>query len=242
MHTMNADQTSTLQEPTQADRLLLEIRKEILSMVLAPGEPVSERLIQKRYGMSRTPIRAALATLVAEGLVNRTPNGGYVISPIDLDEIRHLFEYREEVEAIAVRLACRRASPQELAALRKTVDRGRDAFEPEDWLAAGHDVHVELAALSGNPFLRDAVRTAVGGALRLRWLPVSNPDQREAAWVEHTQILDAVIAGDEEEAVRRVQMHTRNIRDQILEAVETARRFLGARGIVERKEDASAET
>ena len=100
-------------------------------------------------------------------------------------------------------------------------------------MASGLDVHVELAALSGNPFLRDAVHSAVGRALRLRWLLASDEAQRETAYQEHSELLDLIAKGDEDEAARKVRLHTRAVRDQILAAVEGARRFLGARGVVD---------
>lgn len=221
----------------RGDQALRALRQEILSMALAPGEVVSERFLQDRYGVSRTPIRQALAVLVQEGLINRGVRGGYEVAPIDLQEIRELFEFREEVEDDAVRLACRRATQEELARLRATVDRGRADIDPEEWLAQGLDIHVELAALSGNTFLRDAVQNAVARALRLRWLLASDPALRETAWTEHCEILDYVAARDEDAAAEAVRLHTRAVRDQILEAVGQARRFLGTRGIVDNQND-----
>ncbi|QOL80146.1 GntR family transcriptional regulator [Pseudooceanicola spongiae] len=217
----------------RGDQALLLLRQEILSMTFAPGEAVSERFLQDRYGVSRTPIRQALAMLVQQGLINRGARGGYEVAPIDIQEIHALFEYREEVEDDAVRLASRRASPEGLAALRATVDRGRADIDPEEWLAQGLDIHVELAALSGNVFLRDAVQNAVARALRLRWLLASDPAQRETAWTEHCAILDHVAARNEEAAAEAVRLHTRAVRDQILVAVGNAKRFLGTRGIVD---------
>ena len=233
MQTMDKGKSGENSEMPRAERALQEIRKDILSMAFAPGEPVSERALEERYGMSRTPIRAALAALTAEGLIVRDPRRGYMIAPIDLQEIHDLFEFREELEDTAIRLACRRAKPEDLAALRRTVERGRTDFKVEDWMASGLDVHVELAALSGNPFLRDAVHSAVGRALRLRWLLASDEAQRETAYQEHSELLDLIAKGDEDEAARKVRLHTRAVRDQILAAVEGARRFLGARGVVD---------
>ncbi|WOI33476.1 GntR family transcriptional regulator [Tritonibacter scottomollicae] len=233
MRTMTSDKVTGKEELPRTERALQEIRRDILSMAFAPGEPVSERALEERYGMSRTPIRAALAALIGEGLIVRDPRRGYMIAPIDLQEIHDLFEFREELEDTAVRLACRRARPEDLDALRRTVERGRTDFEVEDWMASGLDVHVELAALSGNPFLRDAVHAAVGRALRLRWLLASDKTQRDAAFKEHSEILDLVAAGDEDEAARKIRLHTQAVRDQILAAVEGARRFLGTRGVVD---------
>lgn len=233
MQAMTTDEGAQQAALPQEQRALRNIRRNILSMDFAPGEPVSERSLQDRYGMSRTPIRAALATLVAEGLVQRASRGSYIVAPIDLQEIRDLFEYREELEAVSVRLACRGLDPGALATLRQTVDRGRTDFRAEDWLASGLDVHVELAGLSGNPFLRDAVRSAVGRALRLRWLLASDPEQRDTAWQEHTRVLDLIEGGNADAAEREIRAHTRHVRDQILDAVGRARSVLGTRSVVD---------
>lgn len=239
------DEKTTLEHGSAAaprgDQALQMLRTEILSMAFAPGEAVSERFLQDRYGVSRTPIRQALAVLVQEGLIHRGGRGGYEVAPIDLQEIRELFEFREEVEDDAVRLACRRATEEDLARLRATVDRGRGDIDAEDWLAQGLDIHVELAALSGNAFLRDAVRNAVSRALRLRWLLASDPALRETAWTEHCEILAHVAARDEDAAAEAVRLHTRAVRDQILTAVAQARRFLGTRGLVDTQRDDSTK-
>ncbi|GAA6201363.1 GntR family transcriptional regulator [Aquicoccus sp. SU-CL01552] len=219
------------------EQALAQMRADILSLALAPGEAVSERNLETRYGVSRTLIRQALATLIQEGLVQRITRS-YVVAPFDVQELVELFEFREEVEVSAVRLVCERATPEQLDALQATVDRGLEELEPEDWLGSGLDIHVELAELSGNRYLREAVRDAARRALRARWLLASDPGEREVAHREHSEIIAHVRHGDVDKAVTAIRAHTRAVRDQILGAIGEARRYLGARSFADDPDDA----
>lgn len=156
-----------------AMRALSRMRGDILSLKLAPGEVTSERALEQLYGVSRTPIREALKALIGEGLVVRAERG-YAIAPFDLDQLEEIFEYRETVEDAAVRLACQRRTDEALDAIRETIDRGLSEFTPDSWFEAGLDFHVQLAALSGNRFLRDGVQDAVNRTIRARWLVASS--------------------------------------------------------------------
>ena len=215
-------------ERSLGDRVLSRIRADILLMKLAPGEAVAERALERVYGASRTPIREALAQLIREGLVVRTPRG-HAVAPFDINELDESFEYRELIEDAAIRLACARAKPAELDAMQATIDRGLTDFTPESWFEAGLDVHVRLSALSGNRFLRDAVQDIVTRTMRVRWLAASKREGREAAHREHSEILRLVRAGDVEAAAAALREHGRDVRRQALEAIDESRRYLGAR-------------
>ena len=72
------------------------LRDLILTLELAPGERLSERWLETRFEGSRTPIRAALVRLETEGLIQREGRG-YIVAPIQLGEIEHVFAFRETV-------------------------------------------------------------------------------------------------------------------------------------------------
>ena len=225
-------------ERSLGDRVLSRIRADILLMKLAPGEAIAERALERSYGASRTPIREALAQLIREGLVVRTVRG-YAVAPFDRKELDESFEYRALIEDAAVRLACARAKPAELDAIQETIDRGLTDFTPESWFEAGLDVHVRLAGLSGNRFLRDTVQDIVTRTMRVRWLAASTREAREAAHREHTEILHLVRARDVEGAAAALREHGRDVHRQALKAIDESRRFLGARSFVgDKPEDA----
>lgn len=208
------------------------IRADILSLGLAPGEVVSERGLQGVYGISRTPIREALAALIREGLVVRTARG-YAVAPFDLRELREIFEYREIVEDAAVRLACQNAMAQELDELQRTVDCGLEPFTPDGWFEAGLDVHVRIAELSRNRFLCQAVRDSVNRTLRPRWLLASSEEARAVSHREHSEIVALIRSQDEEGAARVIRLHGRDVRDRILSAISDSRRIFGARAFTD---------
>lgn len=208
------------------------IRADILSLKLAPGEVVSERGLQGVYGISRTPIREALAALIREGLVVRTARG-YAVAPFDQRELREIFDYREIVEDAAVRLACRHATKHELNELQITIDCGLEAFTPDNWVESGLDVHVRIAALSCNRFLCEAVRDTVNRTLRPRWLLASSAEARAAAHREHSEIVELIRGQDEEGAARAIRLHGRDVRDRIMSAISESRRIFGTRAFTD---------
>lgn len=84
------------------------LRRLILDMEIGPGERLTERWLEGQTGASRSSIRTALVRLEAEGLVAREGRG-WLVPPIDLQEIEQLFVYREMLEVTAVRLGGKEA-------------------------------------------------------------------------------------------------------------------------------------
>lgn len=215
-------------ERSLGDRVLSRIRADILLMELAPGEVIAERALERSYGASRTPIREALAQLVRDGLIVRTARG-HAVAPFDLQELDESFEYRELIEDAAIRLACARARPADLDAIQEAIDRGLTDFTPDGWSEIGLDVHVRLAELSGNRFLRDAVQDVITRTMRVRWLVANSAEAREVAYREHSEIVRLVRAGDAEAAAAALRRHGREVRRQAYEAIEVSQRYLGSR-------------
>jgi DNA-binding GntR family transcriptional regulator len=206
------------------------LRAVILSLDLAPGQHVSERGLEPDFAASRTPIRAALMRLESEGLVQRDGKG-WIIAPLNLDEIRALYEYREVLESAAVRLARSNATTDDLEALAE-VARAIDGGEtPEHSLDAGTSFHLELARLSGNPFLLDAMRGMLTRLYRTRWLEVQSPAARDRVHAEHSAIAQALLAGDSEGAELATIQHLRATGERLADSVSADRLRLRANGI-----------
>lgn len=191
---------------TQSDGAYDRLRSRVLALDLAPGERVSERGLETDLGASRTPVRAALSRLQGEGLVRRDERG-WTIAPLDLAELRHAEEFREAVEAAALRLAADRTDGAELDRLDALLDRQPD--DPEGGVRWGEEFHTELAALSGNPFLADAIRSTMTTLSRTRWLEVTTPESRAAQLAAHRGIVAALRARDADLAVARAVEHAR---------------------------------
>lgn len=221
---------STEQQTDDRD-ILSRLRFAILSLDLVPGEPVSERALESQFQVSRTPIREALFHLVRDGLVVRDGRS-YAIAPFDMAEIDEVFAFRDIVEPQAVRLAARFATKEETDRVRHSITRGHDEFVPERWLELGLDFHVRCANLSRNRYLAAAMQDVITRTVRARWLSFSSREGRDTTYREHSKILDLICARDEEAAAHAVLAHSAAVRQEVREAIEGARRYMGRRGVI----------
>ncbi len=203
-------------EISQSDAVYTRVRSDILSLTLAPGERISERGLEGASGASRTPVRAALSRLDAEGLVRRDGRG-WMVAPLDLAEVVHAVELREALEAAAIAAAIDRADDGQLAELQTLA--AQEWLDTDDGVRRGEEFHVELAALAGNPLLTDAVRGAVVRLARARWLEASTADGRRQHREEHEAIAAALRARDASTATRLAHEHGRRVRDHLLDSL-----------------------
>ncbi len=206
-----------------------QLRDMILSLDIGPGERLTERWLESRFNGSRTPVRAALVRLEAEGLVQRDGRN-WIAAPIDLREIEALAEFREPLEITAVRLACSRASEPDLDAIEEMLNACRPGVPREEWHKVGTDFHVEIARLSGNQFLVKAIEGVMTRLSRPRWLEVWTEASREQAWAEHRRILASIRAKQQLQASREAAEHVHDTRDRLLRSLNDDRRGLRARG------------
>lgn len=206
------------------------VRRGILDLEILPGERLSERGLEAGHGASRTPVRAALFRLEAEGLVAREGRAWHA-TPIDLDEVAALGEHRAALESTAARLACARASDADLAAFAASVVPGADGEDQAEGLRRGNDFHEGLARLGGNPFVEAAIRDAITRMARARWLELRSAEGRADAWSEHAAIVDAVRVRDATAAAEAIEAHAAANLERLLTSLRADRRALGARGL-----------
>ena len=187
----------------------------ILRGEIAAGEPVTERLIAARLGMSRTPVREAVRRLEGEGTLERQRSGALVVRPYSMEEFLHVLAVRRLLEGEAARLAAGRIAPEILAANRERIARLRAEGLGESARQDDRDFHAAIAAASGNPVLATAIgdlrkRTAMFRLGRL-------PERLDQVCDEHSAIVDALAAGDGEAARAVMQSHIDNVRAHLLQ-------------------------
>lgn len=152
-------------DSSQTARATLGLRDLIFEGDLRPGTRVPEVEIGTRLGVSRTPVRLALSTLVHEGLVEALPGGGFVVCSFSREDVFDAIELRGVLEGTAARLAAERLEdPGDLATLAEVRDDLDEALErlPErDGLARFVDrneaFHAELVRLSRSRSLSRAL-------------------------------------------------------------------------------------
>jgi DNA-binding GntR family transcriptional regulator len=206
-----------------------QLREMILGLEIGPGEKLTERWIEARFGASRTPVRAALLRLESEGLVRRDGRG-WAASPIDLPELEQLFVYREVLEVAAVRLTCAMEDRSGVDVIQAMLDSCGPETSRAEWHRVGMDFHIALAGLSANDFLHRGVREAMMLLSRARWLELRDETARSQAWAEHGLMLAAVRSGDADAAAGLLSRHVTGSRDRLIASLRDDRRGLKARG------------
>lgn len=155
---------------------VLGVRDLVFSGVIAPGERLSEISVSERLGLSRTPVRAALARLEQEGILDAIPSGGYSVRQFSEADVADAIELRGVLEGTAARLAAERGvAPTRLAAIRDVVARldqvlanGTDAMDLDAYMALNAEFHDMLAHLSGSRIVQRELE-------RVMQLPFAGP-------------------------------------------------------------------
>ncbi|MCD5345225.1 GntR family transcriptional regulator [Agromyces sp. H3Y2-19a] len=195
-----------------SERAYRALREEILDGVLAPGTALAEVEQANRLGVSRTPVREALARLEADGLATAASARVLQVSALDAASIVSLYEVREALEGQASRLAARRRDPARFAELRRRLAEAPELLdEGDDGLRAYYDVvdalDDEIEAAVANPMLAAALQSARLHSARVRRLARQHPERLRAAASEHLLIVDAIIAGDTDLAAHATHVH-----------------------------------
>jgi len=188
------------------------LRDDILNWRIAPGTALSETELALRLGVSRTPLRAALARLALEGLVDTSRGRTGVVPDVSVESIAQQFEVREALELQAARLAARRRDPAVFAELADSFAHATETLE-----SGGTDAYYAVVArfdeamddAVGNPAMRQALESVRVHLVRARRLAQDNPRRLVQAAAEHRLICEAVRDGDAELAASATAVHLR---------------------------------
>jgi DNA-binding GntR family transcriptional regulator len=188
------------------ERVADALRAALIAGELRPGQVYSAPALAARFGVSATPVREAMLDLAKEGLVDTVPNKGFRVTAVSerqLDEYTHI---RALIEIPTTAELARTADPVALEALRPVAREIVTSAAAGDLIAyveADLRFHLGLLALAGNGHLVDVVRDLRRRSRLYGLTALVEQGRLEASAEEHLEILDALLARDEE-AVRAV--------------------------------------
>ena len=207
----------------RGERVYAALKTRLLEGDFSIGVRLGEVALAAEFGVSRTPVREALARLWSEGIVDRHPDGGFRPVPPDVTVIRDLYEVRIGLEHLALSRPFRTGTVHE----RDRLEELRD-----DWLALAEDdetapdpdfvlldesFHVGLAEAAGNPAVVEMLRT-VNERIRVVRMQDFLTSERIAQTIEqHLGILDALMARDLTAATARFDAHLKESLDVVEE-------------------------
>jgi DNA-binding GntR family transcriptional regulator len=193
-----------------SERLREAIEEEIATGRLLPGAHLDELELAARFGVSRTPVREALSLLVGEGLVENRPRRGALVAQLTPHRLIEMFEVMAELEAMCARLAARRMTDDDLAAIEAAHEECRGAAAARDadaYFYANERFHFGLYRAGHNEFLFDQCAGLQRKLRPYRRLQLRVRNRLQKSFDEHQGILDALRRGDADAAVENVRSH-----------------------------------
>ena len=214
--------------PSNAGAGLYEkLKLMILDGELAGGEPLVERPLAERLGVSRTPVRETIFRLEREGLVRVIEGKGAFVASYSLDDMIEIYQVREGLEPLAARLACSNIADEHLDHHEAQLDRyrSRPALRQEDpgkWRRLGRDFHNMFIHASKNARL---IRTIEGMQHQIELFrglgrTINPRTDLKSAVEEHTEILQALRTRNPQRAEKAVRAHLQNGLRLRLEALQ----------------------
>ncbi len=209
-------ETSLLRDEAHA-----RLRAAILDGSLAPGTKLHPDELAEQLGLSRMPVREALARLRDEGLVEMRPRSGTRVSPLRLDEASQALVVIAAMHELAVRLAVPRLTDADVVQLRAAADRFADAVSLGDYgaaIAADDDLHGVFVELAANRPVAETLTRYMPLLRRAEVLRFGTlPGQRSVA--AHGEIIDAAARGDIEAAVAATGSNWASLARQIEQSI-----------------------
>ncbi|SNZ19246.1 GntR family transcriptional regulator [Cohaesibacter gelatinilyticus] len=189
-----------LERPKSLRELALEyLRGRIVDGTFQMGQVLSERKISEELGVSKSPVREALAQLRDEGLVHIEPQKGARVFTLSEDEVIQICDFRQAIESASFELALQR-DPKGLAAEMDRVVQKMVARKNEDdedaYIALDNDFHQVIFEHAGNDYLTASYTRYVGKIAALRKLLSQLPKHTDLSFDEHKAIAEAVRKGN----------------------------------------------
>jgi GntR family transcriptional regulator, rspAB operon transcriptional repressor len=193
-----------------AVRIRDDLRDAIASLRLRPGVAILEKDLAQTYGVSRTPVREAVAKLVQEGLVSVFPQAGTFVSRIPFRELPETLVIRGSLEATSARLAAASASEVGVAQIGAALTKARRAASARDEDAfhrADEAFHAAIAEAAGYPKLWQIVQQVKVQLDRFRRLTLPQAGRFTRVLDEHEAVFRAIAQGDAGGASAAMEAH-----------------------------------
>lgn len=212
---------------TLTARIYERLRDDIVSGALQPGQKLTLDVLRTRYDLGMTPLREALYRLSASTLVILEDRRGFRVAPISEKHLAEVVQLREEAEILLLRSAFKHGDVRwesEIVAAFHALQRTADyKFNPgpytHDWETAHRGFHLALLSAAQLPMLEDFHLSLWDHVSRYRNLAYSGKRMSPNVFEGHKQLMDAVVARDEELACVLLRRHVSFATGHIREAL-----------------------
>lgn len=215
---------------TKKQLLKQSIINQIRAGELIPGSLLNEQALGEEFGLSATPIREVILTLENDGLLEKRSRGGVRVKEYDVEQLLGMVELHAELEGLAAKYAAKRITlkqgkhlEQTVIACEQFVDALSDKRYTDDYYSLNLDFHMALFDACGNQILvREVMKVGTGlipyfrARHRLR-------DSLTRSAIEHRQVFEAVLDGNQSLAQERMFQHVMLTNDIALDVLNSLR-------------------
>ena len=208
------------------------LEQRIVEGELSNGKRLDETELSGFYGVSRTPVREALQRLAESGLAEHLPRRGTFVRSPSLSQLVEMFEVMAELECMAIRLAARRATSNDIDTLEKDNETCRAAVAANDtkkYYEINARLHGRIYQMSGNSFLANEARRLHDRLRPFRRLQLRVRGRMEESMAEHDIILAALRDGDADRAMETMKKHITIVGVRFNDLVSSFNRIMGDR-------------
>ena len=194
------------------------LRAAIVRGDIAPDARLVEADLSTTFAMSRGAVRTALIRLEQDGLVVREPHRGARVRRVSDAEAVEILQARAVLEGLAVRQAADRIDHAGAARLQSCIARQRELLENGDLLGASEvnaELHATLLELSGHATAMRLIESLNAQTVRYQYRTILIPGRPGASVAEHAAIVEAVTAGNEDEAELAMRRHLFNVAEAV---------------------------
>lgn len=200
-----------------SERIRVTLAAAIGEGALKPGSKILEEAIAEHFGVSRTVVRGALGVLESDHLLERKRNRGTFVAEPSVEQARHLFEARRQLEGILLAFVVDRATPEQLDSLEKLADEEEQIHhhgdEKSKTVLSGK-FHIVLAELAGNPVLTEMLAKIVARLSLV--MSLYEEDRKDDCGADHhRQIVAALKAKDVGKARELMDHHLADIEGRV---------------------------
>ncbi|WEO93677.1 GntR family transcriptional regulator [Streptomyces sp. FXJ1.172] len=206
-----------------AERAYRAVRDRLVMLEIRPGAPINEDQLAQSLGVGRTPVREALKRLQYERLITTYPRRGTFATDVNITDLAHISEVRQELEPLAAAQAARRATPTDratLTALRRELDDADSRRQDDaELLHLDLQVHRAVYAATHNPYLEDTLVRYDNLATRIWCLFIDRLPDMAGHVGEHGPLIEAIVAGEPEQAAELARRHVEGFERAVRAAI-----------------------
>lgn len=220
--TAKAAPATTARAATRGDELRDTLEQMIIDGRLTPGERLDEMDLARRFGMSRTPVREAIKSLIATGLVDVRGRQGTAVATLSIPALIEMFDLMSALEGLCARLAARRATQEQKARMRAIhaeLEQAYEARDPEEFYRINGCFHDILYEAAHTHFLADQTIQLRRRLAPYRRRVTYQPGRMHATLSEHMEIIDAIDAGNSVAAMAAASTHVQLLGDQLTDFI-----------------------